>query len=71
MLGSVTAVAIVFGLAELWLHVTVMCKIVIGAQSVCHMSGLFSLAVVTGHQRTRHNKAFQTCLHALTLLLKS
>ncbi len=71
MLGSVTAVAVLVGLPELWLHVTVICKIVVGAQCVCHMSGLFSLAVVTGHQRTRYNKAFQTCLHALTLLLKS
>ena len=63
-----TAVAVLFCLAELWLHVTVMCKIVIGAHCVCHMSGLLSLAVVTGHKLTRYGKAFQISPHALIVV---
>jgi len=62
----VTATTILFCLAELWPHVTVLYKI--GAHCVCRMSGLFSPAVVTGHQHTRYDKAFQICPHALIVV---
>ena len=61
-----TAVASLFCLAELWLHVIIMYKI--GAHCVSRMSCLFSLTVVKGHQHTRYDKAFQVCTHAVIVV---
>ncbi len=68
MLESVAAVTILFCPAKLWLHFTVLYKV--GARRMCRMSGFYSLAVVTGHQHTRYDKALQIWSHALIVTQK-
>ena len=64
-----TAVASLFCLAELWLHVIVMYKIGAHCHKLCvPMSCLFSLTIVNGHQHTRYDKAFQICPHAVIVV---